>query len=185
MDKTEKLVRNTEGRSRNHCCSGKARSITYSECVFLALVTEHTRLMHSIILTTACLPLQYFSILFHISKTFGEKKMLLNIKCVFWVYLQLLSETFLTVRRTGPDIIRNVYWSLCEASVILGVHERNFRTDFRITFKYETSWKFVQWEPSCGESELWTKQTNRKCGYSKIYKKQKNSLARSRDADRW
>ena len=29
--------RNTEARSFNHCCSGRATSITYSECVFIAL----------------------------------------------------------------------------------------------------------------------------------------------------
>jgi hypothetical protein len=28
---------NTEERVCNHCCSGKARSITYSECVFVVL----------------------------------------------------------------------------------------------------------------------------------------------------
>jgi hypothetical protein len=30
--------RNTEELSRNHCCSGKAISITYSECVSVGLV---------------------------------------------------------------------------------------------------------------------------------------------------
>ena len=29
----------------NHCCSGKSISITYSECVFVALVTQHATLM--------------------------------------------------------------------------------------------------------------------------------------------
>jgi len=29
---------NTEARSCNHCCSGKAVSITYSECVSVVLV---------------------------------------------------------------------------------------------------------------------------------------------------
>jgi len=29
------LKRNTETRSRNYCCSGKAINVTYSECVFL------------------------------------------------------------------------------------------------------------------------------------------------------
>jgi predicted nucleic-acid-binding Zn-ribbon protein len=33
------------------------------------------------------------------------------------------------------------------------------------------------------QNKLGTEGTNRKCGYSKIYKKQKNSLVRSRDAD--
>jgi hypothetical protein len=28
-------------RSRNHCCRGKAISITHYECVFVALLTQH------------------------------------------------------------------------------------------------------------------------------------------------
>jgi len=33
------VYRNIEGLSRNHCCSGKAKSITYSEGVFVALIS--------------------------------------------------------------------------------------------------------------------------------------------------
>jgi hypothetical protein len=32
-----------EARSSNHCCCGKAISIVYSECVSVALVTEHAQ----------------------------------------------------------------------------------------------------------------------------------------------
>jgi hypothetical protein len=31
------------GRSRNHCCSGKTISITYSGCVSVALVIRHAK----------------------------------------------------------------------------------------------------------------------------------------------
>ena len=41
---------------------------------------------------------------------FGKEK-LLNTKCVFWFSLQLLCETFLILRRTERDMIKNVYWS--------------------------------------------------------------------------
>ena len=37
------LWTNTETRSRNHCFRGKAISITYSECVFVALVIQHVK----------------------------------------------------------------------------------------------------------------------------------------------
>jgi len=30
-------------RSRDHCCRGKAKKITYSECVFLALVIQRVK----------------------------------------------------------------------------------------------------------------------------------------------
>jgi len=33
--------RNIQVRSRNHYCSGKAISVTYSECVFVALCKQH------------------------------------------------------------------------------------------------------------------------------------------------
>ena len=33
---------------------------------------------------------------------------------VFWFPLQLLSETFLILRRTERDMIKNVYWSSCK-----------------------------------------------------------------------
>ena len=49
---------NNETLSRNHCCSRKAVSITYSECVcvFIALVIQHANRMSGIILlSVACL----------------------------------------------------------------------------------------------------------------------------------
>jgi hypothetical protein len=37
---------NMEAQSPNHPCSGKAISITYSECVFVALVIQHAPYCH-------------------------------------------------------------------------------------------------------------------------------------------
>jgi hypothetical protein len=42
---------NTEVRSQNRCCSGKTISITYSECLFVALVIQYTKRMHRIIIS--------------------------------------------------------------------------------------------------------------------------------------
>jgi hypothetical protein len=57
---------NTEARSPNHCCIGKAISITYSKCVSVALVIQHAKRMRHIILSSvACPAVPYFSTLSH------------------------------------------------------------------------------------------------------------------------
>ena len=45
------VQRNTETRSCNHCCSGKAVSVIYSECVFVALGIQHAKRMRHVILS--------------------------------------------------------------------------------------------------------------------------------------
>jgi hypothetical protein len=58
-------------------------SITYSNCVSVALVTQHAKRMHPIILSfVACMTLPYFSTLSHEQHDLSKKK-LLNTKCVF------------------------------------------------------------------------------------------------------
>jgi hypothetical protein len=53
-----------EVRSRNNCYRGKAISITYTECVSVALVIQHAKRMRRIILSpVACLTVPYFSTL--------------------------------------------------------------------------------------------------------------------------
>ena len=52
-------------RSRNHCSRGKAESITYVECVSVALVVQHAMRMRRIMSSSvAGLTLQYFSTLY-------------------------------------------------------------------------------------------------------------------------
>ena len=48
---------------------------------------------------------------------FGKK--LPNVKCVFWFSLQLLSETFLILRRNERDVTKNIYWSACKVPAFL------------------------------------------------------------------
>ena len=40
-----------------------------------------------------------------------------NTKCAFWFSVQLLSETFLILRRTERDMTKNVYWLECKVLV--------------------------------------------------------------------
>ena len=85
-----------EARSHNHCCRGEA--ITYPAWVCVALVILRAKCMLPIKLSSVvCLGLRYFSTLWH--KRHDFRKNLLNIKCVFWLSLQILSEIFLILRR--------------------------------------------------------------------------------------
>jgi hypothetical protein len=80
-----------------------------------------------------------FFTLSHEGKIFEKKKMLLNIKCVFWFSLQLLSETFLILRRTERGMIKNVYGSSCKMCIFLSNFNETwiFCTDFRRMLKYQ------------------------------------------------
>jgi len=89
---------NTEVRSCKHCHSGKAISIIYSDCVFLDLGIQHaTHIRHIILSSVACLALQYFSTLPHSGTIF--KKIYSTYNVCFQFSLQLLSETFLILRK--------------------------------------------------------------------------------------
>ena len=77
---------------------------------------------------------------------FREKK-LLNIKCVFWFSLQHSSETFLFLRISEWDMIRNVCWSLCKGPVIFVRFSwnMNFQDISQKILKCQVLWKSVQW----------------------------------------
>jgi len=85
-------------------------------------------------------PLQYYFTLSLTRYDFLKKKTLPNIKCVFWFSLQLWRETFLLLRRNKRNVI-NVKYRL----LLSDFNE----TDFRKIFKYQMSWKTVQWKQSC------------------------------------
>ena len=57
-DKAMYIKRNNEERLCNHCCSGRAISITYSECVFVALAIQHALGICHIVISS--LPISIF-----------------------------------------------------------------------------------------------------------------------------
>jgi len=92
---------------------------------------------------TVVLPVGLYSIFWHclIKGTTFEKKFL-NIKCVFWFSLQLLSETFLIPRRTEWGMIKKYVDFHVKYPLFLSDFNEIwiFSTDFRKIPNYQISW---------------------------------------------
>jgi hypothetical protein len=107
----------------------------------VALVIQRAKRMRLIILSSvACLVVPYSSALSHKRHDFrrgggGEQ---LNIKSVFWFFLQLLSETFLILRRNQRDMIINIHRSSCEVLVTLVKFLWNFNFHHRFSKNIHT-----------------------------------------------
>jgi hypothetical protein len=107
-----------EARSRNPFCPEKAISITYSECVSVALVIQHAKRVCCIILSSvACLAVPYFSTLSHKRHDFW-KKVTEHKMCVL-IFSTSSSEILLILRRIQRDII-NVQRYSCKVPPVLG-----------------------------------------------------------------
>ena len=70
---------------------------------------------------------------------------------MFLFSLQLLSETFLILRRNEWDMIKKYIGLHVKFPLFLSNFKDTwiFSSDFRKVLKYQISWKSVQWEPSC------------------------------------
>ena len=79
--------------------------------------------------------------------------MLLHMKCAFWIFLQILSVTFLILRRNERCMIHSVHCSSCTVAVFLSDFNETWifldRFSKKNILKYRISWNFAQWEPSC------------------------------------
>ena len=62
-------------RSPDHCCHGKAVSLTYSECMSVPLLIRHAmRMRRVLLLPVDCLTLLYFATSYHKRHYFRKKK---------------------------------------------------------------------------------------------------------------
>jgi len=67
--------RKFQARSHNHCCNGKTISVTYSECVVVALISHHAMRVRCVLLPpVACPALPHFPTLSHKRHDFRVKK---------------------------------------------------------------------------------------------------------------
>ena len=77
------VKRNTEARSYNHCCYGKAICITNCECVFVDLRIQHAKSMRRIILASVTAQLyNVFPRYFKKRHDFRKKKVIEYKTCV-------------------------------------------------------------------------------------------------------
>jgi len=107
------------GTLRNYCCCGKAVSITYTECVSVALRIPHAQCIRCIIFLSV--NLSGSTIFFHIYQkngTLGGGGVIEYEMCVLG-FSTTFTETFLILWRTEHNIIINVHRSSCKVPVIL------------------------------------------------------------------
>jgi hypothetical protein len=115
--------------SHDHCCSGKEISIKYYAVLYCHLWP---------------IWLNHIFPLYVLNGTIFRQE-LLNIKCVFWFFLQFLSETFHILKIIHWAIVR-VYRSSCKVPVMLlflsdHIEAWIFSTDFEKILKYKMLWK--------------------------------------------
>ena len=95
----------------SHPAHGKAISITYSECVYVALVIQHAKSMRFFILSSvACLAVPHFFTSLIRSTIFRKRQ---RTWIVFWISLQILPEIFLILRRKAVSSMLS-----CSADVL-------------------------------------------------------------------
>ena len=103
------------------CCSWKKIIMTYSECMFVTLFTQHAVHMRRIVLLSViCLSVS--NIFFHVilqTARFWKKKKLLNIKFEFCLSSQILSESLFILRRIHRVVVIHGHKSSCKMPVII------------------------------------------------------------------
>ena len=134
------------------------------------------RMRHIILSSVACLAVQYFPTLYH--KRHDFRKQFLNIKLCFVFSLQILSDTFLILRRIQRDMITNVFWSSCNVPVVLSdiIKLEGSRQILKKLLKYLIQRKSVLWTRvvPCGRTDGQTGMTKQTTDYRNFANAPKN-----------
>ena len=140
--KTDNVVeRNNWARSCNHCCSGKAKNITYSDCVFVASgIQLAMRMPHAIICGLSGSTI-FFQIISRMARFVGKKKSLIFSTCV-WNTSHSKKNWAKSKMYIGLHLKYLLFLSDLSETWMSSA-------DFRNILKYQISWISVQWEPSC------------------------------------
>ena len=119
--------------------------------MFLVLIIRHEKRMRHILSSVMAYTIVlYFSTLSHNRHEFGKKNIVEHKICVL-IFSTTFSGTFRTVRGIQQDIAINVRRSSCKAPVILLGFKRELNLlDILLkpTQKYQTSRRYMQWQPS-------------------------------------
>jgi hypothetical protein len=156
------LQRNTAARSRNYCYRGKAVKYCKLWAGVCSLIYPACKALAPYYIAICGLSASTIVIHFtSLTARFSIKKTLLNIKCVFWFSLRILSATFLILRTFERDIVINVQRSplLLTDFNQTGIYSTDFRKISDIQF-HENS--------SCGSRVVPCGWTERQTGKTKL-----------------
>jgi hypothetical protein len=122
-------------------------SITYCECVFVALGIQHAAILSAV----TCTALQYFFTLSHKPHGFRKKKNEHKFCVLIFStnFVWKISHSNKKWAIYDQKCILFIIWST--VPLLLSEFNANsiFSKDFRKILKYQISWKSVRWEPSC------------------------------------
>jgi hypothetical protein len=144
------VQRNVGARSHNHCCSGKAISITYCECVFVALVVKNAMRMRHIVICG----LPRSTIFFHvISQKAGfskKKKVIEHKQCVLissTTFVWNISHSKKKCANYDPKCLLVSMYSALPSFLSDFSETWIFSTVCRKILNYQFSWKSVWRQP--------------------------------------
>ena len=137
------LYGNLETRSCNHCWSGKAISIMYSQCVFVALGIQHEMRMRHVFIW----PVPQYFIFPHLMNGMlsGKKEKVTEHKKCVWIF----PTTFVwNISRSKKNSTNFGLHVKCRHSFDI-VMKLEFTRQIFEKYWSEILWYSVQWEQSC------------------------------------